>query len=89
LNKEKRDQGYWKLNTSLLTDLKYIYELKQMLDEKHELLQNIIDKQVRWEKVKSIIKDFSVYFSKQKSLDRKQKITTIEKEIEMIDIQQI
>ena len=80
-----RGTNYWKLNTSLLTDQEYCTSIRNMLTEQSHILENIEDKQQKWERVKLLIKNTSVDFSKRKSKSIKQKICKIEKELESIE----
>ena len=80
-----RGSNYWKLNTSLVTDTGYCNTIRNMLSEHSDELDAIVDKQMRCEQVKLLIKNASILYSKQKSMTVKQKIKHIEKELENIE----
>ena len=77
-----RGSNYWKLNTSLVTDFNYCNAIRNMLLEYSDELESISDKHLRWERVKLLIKNASISYSKQKSFTVKQKIKKLEDEIE-------
>ena len=51
-----RGTNYWKLNTPLLTDQEYCTTIRNMFTEQSHILENIEDKQQKWERVKLLIK---------------------------------
>ena len=80
-----RGSNYWKLNTSLVTDFNYCNAIRNMLLEYSDELESISDKHLRWERVKLLIKNASISYSKQKSFTVKQKIKKLEDEIEKME----
>ena len=57
---DNRGSGYWRLNTSLLSDEKFCMKLKEFLNENTLKLQNIADARIKWESVKHLIKKLFV-----------------------------
>ena len=68
-----------------MTDLNYCTTIRNMLLEYSGELDSIDDKHLRWERVKLLIKNTSISYSKQKSFTVKQKIKKLEDEIERIE----
>ena len=62
-----RGPGYWKLNTSLLTDIEYVHLIKQVIKTSIlEQTEDEIDYSVLWELIKFNIKTETIKYSKQK-----------------------
>ena len=53
-----RGSGYWKFNTSILSDETYCVKLREFLNEYTLKLQELADARVKWEYVKDLIKSF-------------------------------
>ena len=71
LKSDVKGQGYWKMNTSILLDENFCVGLRNHIDNNKTELDSIIDAQQKWESLKLLVKDFSINFSKQKSISTK------------------
>ena len=80
-----RGSGYWKLNTSLLTDEIFCTKLREFLNENTLKLQEIADARMKWEYVKNLIKIFSMSFSRKKAKEKRIRIRFIESQIQDIE----
>ena len=91
IEKNKRGPGFWKLNTSLLNDDKYVQGMYEKIREvKREYASEMEDKRILWEWLKFNIKDFTIKYSKGKAKQRKevedkleQSLSNIGAELEM------
>jgi hypothetical protein len=57
-----------------------------VLHDKNNEINNITDNQLKWEKLKTIVKEFSIEYSQQKSYNTKQCLQQIEAEIEKLEL---
>ena len=64
---EKRGPGFYKFNSSLLKDIEYKTNIKNLINSKWEEHSNITDLRVRYDLLKYLIVDYSITFSKQKA----------------------
>jgi len=69
LNQPDRGPGYWKLNVSLLQEEEYKLSIRKKLNELKTSLNNMDDKNLKWEMFKYEIRKNSIQYSK----DRKRK----------------
>ena len=81
LNKLERGSGYWKLNVSHLEKQDYIKGINNIFNT----LENSLDPVSKWEIFKVITCDFSINFAKHSKNNVKNKIRTLEKEIDKIE----
>ena len=85
LKSDIKGQGYWKMNTSILLDENICSGLRNRIENNKTELDMIIDDQQKWESLKLLVKDFSVNFSKQKSISTKRRVQFLENKIEEIE----
>jgi ribosomal protein S20 len=57
-----------------------------VLHDKNNDINNTTDNQLKWEKLKTIVKEFSMQCSQQKSYNTKQCLKQIEAEIEKLEL---
>ena len=82
-NINKRGNGYWKLNNSYLSDENYQKGIQTLINEiKYEENTNPM---VKWESFKSRAREFSINFAKYSKESIKQRILSLEKEIDDIE----
>ena len=63
--------GYWKMNVSLLDDENYLNELKNNFPEgKTTCIISLSDKRSIWDWLKYKIRNYAIYYSKQKARER-------------------
>ena len=77
--------GFWKLNVSVLHDTKYVKAMNGFLNNLPNEIENEMNPHIKWELIKIHIRDLSINFCKQKGKSIRDKILTIEKEIEEIE----
>ena len=78
----KRGNGYWKLNNSHLNDINYKTGIKKIISNLQNENLNSVEK---WETFKLKSRDFSIQFSKESIHNTKNRIKSIEKEINRIE----
>lgn len=81
-NENLRGPGYWKFNTSLLENKNFIGEMNILLKQFAFDKEKPIDS---WDILKRRIKTFCINFSKKLSKSYKSKISSIQKEINIIE----
>ena len=74
----KRGPGYWKLNTSLLTELDYVNMIKTVISDTIQEYQNDkeVDHILLWEVLKMKMRDASITYSAKRKRKRKQKFSS-------------
>ena len=80
-NKLERGSGYWKLNVSYLENQEYIKSINNIFNT----LENSLDPVSKWEIFKVRTGYFSINFAKHSKYKIKNKIRTLEKEIDKIE----
>ena len=92
VSENKRGKGYWKLNNSLLNDITYLNEIKEVIRSVNYEF-SYLDQQMKWEMCKIRIKDFSmkyvkqVYMNKRKYISLKQIIKLLVKQLRLRSVQ--
>ena len=81
MNNRKRGSGYWKLNSSILSNEEYEEGINRIIEN----LDSELSPLSKWESFKSQVKEFSICFSTKNKKEWKHKIQNIEKEISKID----
>ena len=79
LNADKRGPGYWKMNTSYLTDEDYKDNIKKIIAETCEQYNS--DSIMRWEMIKLNVRGESLRYSANKAKARKNKLNALEKKL--------
>jgi exonuclease III len=72
--------SYWKFNNSLLRDKTYIDGINSLIDQTHS--EDNLEPQNKWEFCKLKIRDFSINFSKSKSMDNRNKDNQLREKLE-------
>ena len=73
LNEIVKGDGYWKFNNSLLGDIVFVNQMNEHIES--FIKDNETDNQTLWELLKLHSKEFSILYSKQKSMERKKRYT--------------
>ena len=68
---ETRGPGFWKLNVSHLSNVKYVALIKETIKEGKEEVKNYIDKGLAWDYIKMCIRTASIAFAKKHSIEQK------------------
>lgn len=84
LSSVSRGPYYWKFNDSLLHDIIFVQSMNTFIDN---LLKEYVDldKQTKWDLYKVKIKEFCITFSKQKQMESKTHINTLNIELNEIE----
>ena len=82
---KNRGPGYWKMNTSILKDAKYIELIKHVINDTILEYQNQLDKRSLWEMVKIKIKEVSIKYSVSKAKTRSNRVKYIEHKLGKIE----
>lgn len=80
-----RGPGYFKLNTAVLTDEKYIEMINQIIENTSSELAELKSKRLLWDIMKVKIKESSIKFCQERSQKQKLMETFIEKDIQNFD----
>ena len=87
ISSNNRGKGYWKLNTSVLVEPKYCDMINSFLTNLPDEINLEENSKTKWELIKLKIKNLSINYCKEKSKTTKQKIASIENELEQIENQ--
>ena len=70
-NENKRGPGFWKFNDSLLKDIQYVTDMKQLIEDQKRDLRYMHDKAQKWDIIKYKIREFTIQYSKETAKARK------------------
>lgn len=82
-NVNKRENGYWKLNNWYLSDDNYQKGIQSLINETKN--EGNTKPLVKWESFKGRVRKFSINFAKKSKENIKQRIFSLEKEIDDIE----
>lgn len=75
--------SYYKFNNSLLNDINFVHEMNDLIDNFDEENNN---SQMAWELLKIKIREFSICYSKTKSLEKKNEIALLRVKLNDLDV---
>ena len=83
LHSNPRGPGFWKLNTSFLTELEYVNQIKTTIQETCEEYKNdeFVNPSLLWEMIKLKVREKSLRYSKIKTKQTKQREIYVEQSI--------
>ena len=81
----KRGPSYWKLNNSLLKDIRYLEYMNKTIEEFKESYNQDIDPHNKWELCKIKIKEGSQSYSKKKQQKSRDKIAEMQERLNKIE----
>ena len=83
LHSNPRGPGFWKLNTSFLTELEYINQIKTTIQETYDEYKNdeSVNPSLLWEMIKLKVREKSLRYSKNKTKQAKQREIYLEQTI--------
>ena len=81
IEKQPTGPSYWKLNSSLLDDQKYIELIKDNIPLWLIEFKDVSDKRVLWDLIKYKIRQVSMKYSKTKAKERRNHLSEIEKKL--------
>ena len=83
LHSNPRGPGFWKLNTSFLTELEYINQIKTTIQETYDEYKNdeSVNPSLLWEMIKLKVREKSLRYSKNKMKQAKQREIYLEQTI--------
>ena len=89
LHSNPRGPGFWKLNTSLLTETDYVNQIKRTIQETQEEYKDddSVNPSLLWEVIKMKVREKSLRYSAKRSNQRKQRETEIEQAIARLEEQ--
>ena len=85
-NKNKRGEGYWKLNNALLKEQDYVNMINLEIGRIITTYHNCASKQELLELIKVIVKENSIAYAICRKKKRLCKVSQLEKEIETLDV---
>ena len=83
LHSNSRGPGFWKLNTSFLTELEYINQIKTTIQETYDEYKNdeSVNPSLLWEMIKLKVREKTLRYSKNKTKQAKQREIYLEQTI--------
>ena len=76
-----RGRGFWKFNASLLKDIEYVSRINDVIQNLKDETAHMIDKQLRWDFIKSEIRGYTIQYSSRKLKERREFKLSLEKEL--------
>ena len=74
--------GFWKFNSSLLSEQNYVTKTKSLIHSNQNLIPNA---QLKWELLKSKIRKFTINYSKKLAKERKENKTLLENKLKELE----
>ena len=86
LHSNLRGPGYWKLNTSFLTDIDFVTQIRDVIKKTHEEYQDddTVKKGLLWEMMKLKIREQSIKYATAKKVKMSRREGELEKEINFL-----
>ena len=86
LHSNLRGPGYWKLNTSFLTDIDYVTQIRDVIKKTHEEYRDddTVNKGLLWEMMKLKIREQSIKYATAKKVQMSRREGELEKEINFL-----
>ena len=83
LHSKPREPGFWKLNTSFLSELEYVNQIKTTIQETNDEYKNYesVNPSLLWEMIKLKVREKSLRYSKNKTKQAKQREMYVEQTI--------
>ena len=82
MSKLQRGSGFWKLNTSLLSDINYLEEIKEVISEVSN--DTYKDNRTKWDFLKFKVKSSSIKYAARKHNDRKLTLQALERKLKTL-----
>jgi exonuclease III len=86
-NMSKRGRGYWKFNCSLLRDEEYVKRIQKVISEEEENNKNIVDKGLKWDLIKMLIRSSTVSYTAYKAKKTREYELSLKNELEKLQEQ--
>ena len=77
--------GFWKFNSSLLSDQNYVTKTKNLIQTFHSNQNLIPNAQLKWELLKYKIRKFTINYSKKLAKERKENKTLLENKLKELE----
>ena len=81
-----RGNGYWKLNTTVLENQKYVNDMNENIIKWVNEFQNMTDKRIVWELLKYNIRKYTMSFCSQTKLDKNREEKLLRNELNELEI---
>lgn len=87
LHSNPRGPGFWKLNTSFLTELDYVNQIKTTIQETRDEYKNdeSVNPVLLWEMIKLKVREKSIHYSKNKMKQTRHRETNLEQTIARLE----
>lgn len=82
---KQRGNGYWKLNTSILSEENYKIGVIDIIKKTIDEYDNIVDKRVLWDFCKIRIKEYSIKYCVNRSKNRKNELKNLQSHFDQIE----
>ena len=83
----KRGPGFWKMNTSLLTDKIFVQKMKEKLEEWKKEGEGFSDKRVAWDWMKYNVRLFSISYSKELAKTKREREEQLQRKLQIAQTQ--
>lgn len=80
IKRPDKGRGSWKLNTSILTEEKYLKIINDLID-KYSTEIEIKDINITWDNFKIAVRDSTIEYCKTKSIKQKSELTKLENQL--------
>ena len=77
--------GFWKFNSSLLSDQNYVTKTKSLIQTFHSNQNLILNAQLKWELLKYKIRKFTINYSKKLAKEFKENKTLLENKLKKLE----
>ncbi len=83
--KTQRGRGFWKFNSTLLKDIDYVSNITSMVHKLKSDTENMEDRQMRWDYIKTELRGYTVKYSSQKNKERREFKCNLESELKKVE----
>ena len=87
IESEKRGPGFWRFNTSLLTDQVYVEKIRNLLRDCKDRYQNTENKHIAWDSIKCEIRSETISYACYKAKINRELECKLNKNLENLAIQ--
>ena len=87
ISKQKYGLSFWKFNASLTEDMNYVALLTKSVPEWLAEFSAVTDERVLWDLIKYRIRQFSIKYSKEKTREKRERVSKIEKRLQTCEEQ--
>ena len=83
----QRGPGFWKMNTSLLTDENFVQKMKEKLDQWKKEGEEFSDVGVAWDWIKYNVRLFTINYSKEVAKTKREREEKLQRKLQIAQAQ--